>query len=312
MKGAVRKGSTMIETQYVNTMTSTATPANAPRSEVKTSPFDVTSEWSLQRTSVAIWPSQTIHAIYLGGGQSFTLHSHQAVQISISLGAPMQMRTSTSEPFTKQQSFIVGPNIPHQVQGEGLPCFALWSESRALADLAYRLRIESNSLLPTLPQDMLNTLLPVLLASGGKISEAQTGQAILSHVLTTLVGPSWDKGADDPRITTALFLVTPRFIMDHPQPITSLATQVNLSTSRFRHLFRREMEMSVQGYLRWKRLLTAMLTSLHGASLTEAAHRAGFADSAHLTRVFRATFGIPPSRIFKDSYAIQFITGTGW
>lgn len=67
--------------------------------------------------------------------------------------------------------------------------------------------------------------------------------------------------------------------------------------------------MSVQSYLRWQRLWAALRASAHGASLTEAAHTAGFADSAHLTRVFRATFGLPPSRIFKNSHAVQVIPG---
>jgi AraC-like DNA-binding protein len=69
------------------------------------------------------------------------------------------------------------------------------------------------------------------------------------------------------------------------------------------------MEMSVQSYLRWQHLLAAIRISARGASLTEAAHTAGFADSAHLTRVFRATFGIPPSRFFKNSHAVQVIPG---
>jgi AraC family transcriptional regulator len=30
-----------------------------------------------------------------------------------------------------------------------------------------------------------------------------------------------------------------------------------------------------------------------GRSLTEAAHQAGFADSAHFSRTFRRTFGLP-------------------
>ncbi|MBV9228376.1 MAG: AraC family transcriptional regulator [Chloroflexi bacterium] len=61
--------------------------------------------------------------------------------------------------------------------------------------------------------------------------------------------------------------------------------------------------------LRWQRLLVALRTSASGASLTEAAHAAGFADSAHLTRVFRTTFGLPPSRIFKNSHSVQVILG---
>ena len=262
--------------------------------------------WCTPRTSLVVWAGQ---AISVGIGQSFTLHRHYATQISISLGAPLQVRTHASGPYTEQQSFIVGPNIPHQVKGEGVPYFALWSENRALAELARRLSTTSASELPALPENLLNALLPVLLASGGQLPDAQAGQALLSHVLTTLIGPTWDEGPNDPRIATARSLITPQFLVEQSQPITFLATFVHLSPSRFRHLFHSEMGMSVQSYLRWKRLMAALYTSAHGASLTQAAHAAGFADSAHLTRVFRATFGMQPSRIFKNSHVVQIIPG---
>jgi len=37
--------------------------------------------------------------------------------------------------------------------------------------------------------------------------------------------------------------------------------------------------------------------ALEGASLTEAAHAAGFFDSAHFSRTFRQTFGFAPSTV---------------
>ncbi len=300
------KGVVMSENHCANATTNTAARADVSRLVANEITSDEALGWRTPRTTVVLWPGQ---AIYLGMGQSFTLHRHHAVQISISLGAPLQVRTRASGPYTEQQSFIVGPDIPHQVETTGVPSFVLWSEARALADLARRLSTTSASSLPALPEDLLNVLLPVLLASGGQVPDEQAGQAILSHVLTTLIGPTWDEGSNDPRIASALSLVTPQFLVEQSQPITSLATCVHLSPSRFRHLFRNEMGMSVQSYLRWKRLWAALRTSARGASLTEAAHAAGFADSAHLTRVFRATFGMQPSRIFKNSHAVQVIPG---
>jgi AraC-like DNA-binding protein len=224
----------------------------------------------------------------------------------------LQVRTRANGAYAEQQSLIVGPNREHQVEASGVPSFILWSEARALADLARRLSSTSASELPGLPEDVLNVLLPVLRESGGQVPEKRAGQALLSQILTTLIGPNLPATSPrDPRIATAIALVTPQFLSAHSQPITSLATHVYLSPSRFRHLFRREMGLSVQSYLRWQRLLAALRTSAYGASLTEAAHAAGFADSAHLSRVCRATFGLPPARIFKHSHAVQVIPGAG-
>jgi AraC-like DNA-binding protein len=300
----------MNENHCANATTNTAARAAVSRLAANDITFDETSGRCSQPTTVVFWPGPPLQAIYVGMGQSLTLHRHYATQISISLGAPLRMRTHASEPFAEQQSFVVGPDIPHQVEAAGVTCFVLWSEARALADLARRLRTTSASELPALPSDLLKGLLPVLLASGGQVPDEQAGQALVSHVLTTLIGSSLpNESPNDPRIASALSLVTPQFLIEQPQPITSLAAHVHLSPSRFRHLFRSEMGISVQSYLRWQRLFATLSTSARGASLTEAAHEAGWADSAHLTRVFRATFGVQPSHIFKNSHAVQVILG---
>lgn len=42
----------------------------------------------------------------------------------------------------------------------------------------------------------------------------------------------------------------------------------------------------------WRRLYLAFALALQGRSLTEAAHHAGFADAAHLSRSVRSLLGI--------------------
>lgn len=268
--------------------------------------------WRTQPATVIFWPGPPLHVIYMGMGLSLALHRHYATQISISLGTPLRMRTHASKPFAEQQSFVVGPDIPHQVETVGGAFLGFWSEAHALATFAHRLRATSASELPALPSDLLSALISVIRAFWGQVLDEAAGQALLSNILTTLIGPGLpDASPDDPRIARALSQVTPQFLVEHPRPISSLAAHVHLSPSRFRHLFRSEMGVSVQSYLRWQRLFVALRTSVDGASLTEAAHTAGFADSAHLTRVFRATFGLPPSHIFKNSHFIQVMLGTG-
>src|SRR5689334_19400069 len=84
--------------------------------------FDAASDQRTQRTTVVVWPE---HAISVGMGWFSALHRHYATQINISLAGPLQMRARASGPYTEQQSLIVGPNIPHEVEMTGVPCFML-------------------------------------------------------------------------------------------------------------------------------------------------------------------------------------------
>jgi AraC-like DNA-binding protein len=78
--------------------------------------------------------------------------------------------------------------------------------------------------------------------------------------------------------------------------VTIAARAAGLSASRFQHLFTREVGVPFRRYRGWQRLRGAIHAAASGLSLTEAAYAAGFADQAHFSRTFRATFGAPPSR----------------
>ena len=70
-----------------------------------------------------------------------------------------------------------------------------------------------------------------------------------------------------------------------------------LSPSRFRHLFVEQTGMAFRPYVLWRRFLKVWELMTQGASLSSAAHGAGFADAAHLSRTSKQMFGFPPSRM---------------
>lgn len=78
-------------------------------------------------------------------------------------------------------------------------------------------------------------------------------------------------------------------------PLEELAAAVHLSPSRLRHLFVQETGMPLRTYALWRRLLHVWELLMQGETLANAAHAAGFADSAHLSRTARTMFGLPPS-----------------
>jgi AraC-like DNA-binding protein len=76
--------------------------------------------------------------------------------------------------------------------------------------------------------------------------------------------------------------------------LKTLAGIAGLSPSRFMHAFTESVGVPVRPYILWLRLQRAACDLMQGASVTSAAHRAGFSDSAHLTRKFRRMLGATP------------------
>lgn len=81
-----------------------------------------------------------------------------------------------------------------------------------------------------------------------------------------------------------------------PPDLSTLASQVPISPSRLGHLFAEQLGLPYPAWRRWIRLQRAMTALMDGADLTTAAHTAGFADSAHLSRTTRAMFGLTPTQ----------------
>jgi AraC-like DNA-binding protein len=63
------------------------------------------------------------------------------------------------------------------------------------------------------------------------------------------------------------------------------------------HLFSETLGAPLRPYLRWLRVQRAACELLGGARISTAAHRAGFADAAHLNRTFRRMLGMTPREI---------------
>ncbi len=83
--------------------------------------------------------------------------------------------------------------------------------------------------------------------------------------------------------------------LDRRLGISEAASRAGLSVDRMSHLFVEHTGLPFRTYLLWLRLTRAVERYAAGASLTEAAHEAGFADSPHLSRTFRRMFGVAPA-----------------
>ncbi|QGN56315.1 helix-turn-helix domain-containing protein [Novosphingobium sp. Gsoil 351] len=85
--------------------------------------------------------------------------------------------------------------------------------------------------------------------------------------------------------------------LDGSITLPTAARLAQLSDDRARHLFVKHTGLPFKTFVLWLRLERAVAKYAGGSSLTEAAHDAGFADSAHLSRTFRRTFGLPAAAL---------------
>lgn len=107
----------------------------------------------------------------------------------------------------------------------------------------------------------------------------------------------------DGRIVAAL-----RALDAQPQDfarVADVAALAGLSPSRFQALLRAATGLPFRRYRQWRRMARVMHCLAAGSSLTEAAHAAGFASSAHLSSSFRRHFGIPASQLLATGVQID-------
>ncbi len=98
----------------------------------------------------------------------------------------------------------------------------------------------------------------------------------------------------DARVTTALAEVDA--LLDGKVNATTIAQRVQLSLSQLERLFAAHVGIPIRRLVKWRRLRLALSLALAGETLTAAAHEAGFADSAHFSRVMREMFGVRADR----------------
>jgi AraC family transcriptional regulator len=128
---------------------------------------------------------------------------------------------------------------------------------------------------------------------------AAAGDAVAAQVLRNdLIGkPVNSKPVFDPLVSQACEHIRQR--LERSITVAELASAVHRSPSRLAHRFREATGVPVRRFILWRRLRVAVETAMRGSTLTEAAHAAGFADSAHLSRTFRSMFGITASSLFR-------------
>lgn len=88
--------------------------------------------------------------------------------------------------------------------------------------------------------------------------------------------------------------------------VAEAAAKVDLSVSRLTHLATATLGAPPRTWRAWFKLRRAISETLFGSfTLTQAAHRAGFADSAHLTRTCKQLTGVRPAQMMPKTVHVE-------
>ncbi len=233
--------------------------------------------------------------LYLGSSPDNELHRHHAAQLCVSLDATLRVRESTSASWTSHSGLFIPPDHPHQIAAGDAQILALYlePESDEYQSLLGPVHKASGSEFQSL--SLTDTSLDQLreLRKTGANSSSVWSTCSTALGLGTAPAPRAER---DTRVEKVLEMI--RKSPSQPFSADQLAQTVHLSPSRLSHLFRNDVGVPIRRFIVWSRLREVVTSALDGASLTDAAHAAGFSDTSHMSNTFRQMFGFAPSALF--------------
>lgn len=232
------------------------------------------------------------------------MHAHYAIQIAFGREWGIGFRTSDSEEWVQYGGALIPSRQPHSMDPTKMIANAVMfvepetREGRIIDELYLADGIAA------MPENAwLEAQKLFELWESGDQAALVSGCMQLIRSLTGNVEP---KTAADERILKATAFINAN--LDQKLSLEDVAAHVFLSPSRFRHLFMEETGMALRPYILWRRFLKVWELLMAGVSLSEAAHGAGFADAAHLSRTSKRMFGFAPSVMTMHRNSAQATT----
>ena len=229
-----------------------------------------------------VWPAAMI---VWGPGFTTAGHRHHCVQLVMAMQGTLLIRGGSDDPWMTGGAALVRPDATHEVDARNTTVLIGFVDSESELGAALSERIEGDICC---------------------ISEAQVARwrVALGRMPTEARVERWVRTAllhrrrpvrIHPGVSLVIRHLRQKLGISDDFSLKTLAGISGLSQSRFMHVFTESMGVPLRPYVLWLRLQRACCDLMAGASVTAAAHSAGFSDAAHLTRTFRRMLGMTPS-----------------
>lgn len=235
-------------------------------------------------------------SLWIGQGRGRTQwHAHHAHQLSLIPDGTFRFRTEEAGAWQSFEGAVVPSHCAHQFEVDATRMAHLFIEPESRAGRALTERFGRRAVARLAPEDSRAAAWALFDRFESTPLRGPMIEAATTTVMRLCGATTEPDRTLDPRLARALEYI--RAHVRRPIALGDVAAAVALSESRFRHLFVAQTGCSFRGYLLWLRINLAIEAAMAGASWTDAAHDAGFADSAHLTRTHKRVFGIEPSAL---------------
>ncbi len=235
----------------------------------------------------------------LGPMADLDAHRHHALQVVFPL-SPMSSLEVNGEARVLSEAMLILPDTAHCFRSDRAGVLLINAESQAASELLEGLDSGSSNC-----SEDASPIYCIELPD--RLHEALSIDSFIENFLSAYVPKACLHYHGDAQFE-ALFATIQRRIESGQLMEIDLdwaCAQVHVSPGRFMHRFKELTGIPWRPFLLWSRLLSAVLQLKHGGALTEVAMAAGFADSAHFSRTFKANFGITPSKVMQYSRFIQ-------
>ena len=218
------------------------------------------------------------------------IHAHHAIQLTACLDGELMITDGNTR--VAAPGIAVAADAPHRFEAKGLVAF-LFVEPESHAGRALTKLAAARPAMPIGAEQtrQARSLIDEALRSADRRAALrETGMEICRRIAGHVQTVDLDR-------RVRLMIRWAHDNLDRAPAINEAAGHVGLSPSRASHLFVEQTGLPFRAYVLWLRLVRAVDAHAKGLSLTEAAHEASFADSAHLSRAFRRMFGLPAASL---------------
>jgi AraC-like DNA-binding protein len=214
-------------------------------------------------------------------------HAHHAVQVTLALEGDFEFESGSRR--ASGDVVAVAPDALHAFNARGLFAHVYIEPECRAGRAAANALFSGDEPLARVTGIALGDLANELATAFNRRRRDDHELTHLGRCVIERLAGGTNAAEPDARVRKILAWVQER--LDYPVSLADAAELAGLSKARVRHLFVEQTGLPFRTYLVWLRLMKGLDAFASGASLTDAALDAGFADSAHFSRTFRRMFG---------------------